>query len=56
MSIPTENKYIYGFTRGIVIKNDDPMDRGRVKIFLPAYPALILNGSYTEVCELGKVK
>lgn len=48
MSIPTENKYIYGFTRGIVIKNDDPMDRGRVKIFLPAYPALILNGSYTE--------
>ena len=45
MSILTEK--IYGFTRGIVIKNDDPQKRGRVKIFLPAYPALILNGSYS---------
>lgn len=44
-SILTEK--IYGFTRGIVIKNDDPSKRGRVKIFLPAYPALILNGSYS---------
>ena len=41
------NEKIYGFTRGIVIKNDDPAKRGRVKIFLPAYPALILNGSYS---------
>jgi hypothetical protein len=45
MSILTEK--IYGFTRGIVIKNDDPSKRGRIKIFLPAYPALILNGSYS---------
>jgi hypothetical protein len=40
------NEKIYGFTRGIVIKNNDPDMRGRVKIFIPAYPALILNNSY----------
>jgi hypothetical protein len=41
------NEKIYGFTRGIVIKNDDPSRRGRAKIFLPAYPAAILDGSYS---------
>ena len=47
------NEKIYGFTRGIVIKNDDPAKRGRVKIFLPSYPALILNGSYS-INKVGK--
>ena len=41
------DKKIYGFTRGIVIKNNDPESRGRVKIFLPQYSNYILNGSYS---------
>lgn len=35
-----ENKYAsgaYGFYKGIVIQNDDPDRRGRVKIFIPAF-------------------
>jgi hypothetical protein len=41
-----QTEKIYGFTRGIVIKNNDPHMRGRVKIFIPAYPALSLDKSY----------
>lgn len=48
-----KGKPIYGFMRGIVIKNSDPMNRGRVKIFLPALARPLLTsqgGEGTEWC------
>lgn len=34
---------VYGFQRGVVIKNSDPEGRGRVKIFLPALARQVIN-------------
>lgn len=34
---------IYGFQRGVVIKNSDPEGRGRVKIFLPSLARQVIN-------------
>jgi hypothetical protein len=44
---------IYGFTRGIVIKNDDPTGRAGCKIYTPQYSSYIIEGQYT-VKNLGK--
>jgi hypothetical protein len=34
---------VYGFQRGVVIKNSDPEGRGRVKIFLPSLAKQVIN-------------
>jgi hypothetical protein len=34
---------VYGFQRGVVIKNSDPEGRGRVKIFLPSLARQVIN-------------
>lgn len=41
---------IYGFQRGIVLKNSDPANRGRVKVFLPTLARQLLT-SNTGVSE-----
>lgn len=43
----TETK-IYGFQRGVVIKNCDPLRRGRVKIFLPSIARQLLTNLAPE--------
>jgi Type VI secretion system/phage-baseplate injector OB domain len=46
-----KDKPIYGFMRGIVIKNSDPMNRGRVKVFLPMLARQLLTSQGGEGAE-----
>ena len=39
----------FGFYRGIVIQNNDPERRGRVKVYIPAFAPQIYNNWYDEV-------
>lgn len=39
----------FGFYRGIVIQNNDPERRGRVKVYIPAFAPQIYNQWYDEV-------
>jgi len=46
-----KDKPIYGFMRGIVIKNSDPMNRGRVKLFLPSLARQLLTSQGGDGAE-----